>query len=163
MTLVFCPRRHAGPRRLPPRAVPRRHDAGLSLPQQPRDGELPPAGQRLQPRHCAPVQHRALRRRYARARGGGLTGSGLAPSPGTLWLAPSRNSNEPNPNPVCVLAAGQRLWVLALGLSPHRHALGVPEFKYVANMHGNEVRRQGGRQSIDKNQRTRCGVKVQCV
>ncbi|XP_019753075.1 carboxypeptidase M isoform X2 [Hippocampus comes] len=35
--------------------------------------------------------------------------------------------------------AGQRLWVLALGLSPHRHALGVPEFKYVANMHGNEV------------------------
>ncbi|XP_051911994.1 carboxypeptidase M-like [Hippocampus zosterae] len=38
--------------------------------------------------------------------------------------------------------AGQRLWVLALGLSPHRHALGVPEFKYVANMHGNEVRQR---------------------
>ncbi|XP_037136366.1 carboxypeptidase M isoform X2 [Syngnathus acus] len=35
--------------------------------------------------------------------------------------------------------AGQQLWVLALGLSPHRHTIGIPEFKYVANMHGNEV------------------------
>ncbi|XP_061770356.1 carboxypeptidase M isoform X2 [Nerophis ophidion] len=35
--------------------------------------------------------------------------------------------------------AGQQLWVLALGLSPRRHTVGVPEFKYVANMHGNEV------------------------
>uniref|UniRef100_A0A087X522 Carboxypeptidase M n=1 Tax=Poecilia formosa TaxID=48698 RepID=A0A087X522_POEFO len=35
--------------------------------------------------------------------------------------------------------AGQQLWVLALGLRPRRHAVGVPEFKYVANMHGNEV------------------------
>ncbi|XP_054878041.1 carboxypeptidase M [Poeciliopsis prolifica] len=34
---------------------------------------------------------------------------------------------------------GQQLWVLALGLRPRRHAVGVPEFKYVANMHGNEV------------------------
>ncbi|KAK1906728.1 Carboxypeptidase M [Dissostichus eleginoides] len=34
---------------------------------------------------------------------------------------------------------GQELWVLALGLSPHRHTVGIPEFKYVANMHGNEV------------------------
>ncbi|GLD74702.1 carboxypeptidase M-like protein [Lates japonicus] len=34
---------------------------------------------------------------------------------------------------------GQQLWVLALGLSPHRHTVGIPEFKYVANMHGNEV------------------------
>uniref|UniRef100_A0A4W6FHU9 Carboxypeptidase M n=1 Tax=Lates calcarifer TaxID=8187 RepID=A0A4W6FHU9_LATCA len=34
---------------------------------------------------------------------------------------------------------GQQLWVLALGLSPHRHTVGTPEFKYVANMHGNEV------------------------
>ncbi|KAM4711866.1 carboxypeptidase M [Anableps anableps] len=34
---------------------------------------------------------------------------------------------------------GQQLWVLALGVSPHRHTVGVPEFKYVANMHGNEV------------------------
>nr|XP_020443952.1 carboxypeptidase M isoform X2 [Monopterus albus] len=34
---------------------------------------------------------------------------------------------------------GQQLWVLALGLSPHRHTIGIPEFKYVANMHGNEV------------------------
>ncbi|XP_042367683.1 carboxypeptidase M-like [Plectropomus leopardus] len=33
---------------------------------------------------------------------------------------------------------GQQLWVLALGLSPHRHTVGIPEFKYVANMHGNE-------------------------
>ncbi|XP_067345971.1 carboxypeptidase M isoform X1 [Channa argus] len=34
---------------------------------------------------------------------------------------------------------GQQLWVLALGLSPRRHIVGIPEFKYVANMHGNEV------------------------
>ncbi|KAL6116596.1 cpm [Pungitius sinensis] len=34
---------------------------------------------------------------------------------------------------------GQQLWALALGLSPRRHTVGIPEFKYVANMHGNEV------------------------
>nr|XP_054595779.1 carboxypeptidase M isoform X1 [Nothobranchius furzeri]XP_054595780.1 carboxypeptidase M isoform X1 [Nothobranchius furzeri] len=34
---------------------------------------------------------------------------------------------------------GQQLWVLALGVSPRRHTVGIPEFKYVANMHGNEV------------------------
>ncbi|XP_037837027.1 carboxypeptidase M [Kryptolebias marmoratus] len=34
---------------------------------------------------------------------------------------------------------GQQLWVLALGVSARRHTVGVPEFKYVANMHGNEV------------------------
>ncbi|XP_034019150.1 carboxypeptidase M [Thalassophryne amazonica] len=34
---------------------------------------------------------------------------------------------------------GQQLWVLALGVAPHHHTVGIPEFKYVANMHGNEV------------------------
>ncbi|XP_028306173.1 carboxypeptidase M [Gouania willdenowi] len=34
---------------------------------------------------------------------------------------------------------GQQLWVLALGVHPHQHTVGIPEFKYVANMHGNEV------------------------
>ncbi|XP_041834096.1 carboxypeptidase M [Melanotaenia boesemani] len=34
---------------------------------------------------------------------------------------------------------GQQLWVLALGVSPRHHTVGIPEFKYVANMHGNEV------------------------
>ncbi|KAM9845653.1 carboxypeptidase M [Aulostomus maculatus] len=35
--------------------------------------------------------------------------------------------------------AGLQLWVLALGSSPRRHTVGIPEFKFVANMHGNEV------------------------
>lgn len=30
--------------------------------------------------------------------------------------------------------------MLALGVSPHQHTVGIPEFKYVGNMHGNEVR-----------------------
>ncbi|CAJ1054633.1 Hypothetical predicted protein [Xyrichtys novacula] len=34
---------------------------------------------------------------------------------------------------------GQQLWVLALGLSPRNHTIGIPEFKYVGNMHGNEA------------------------
>ncbi|TWW64908.1 carboxypeptidase M [Takifugu flavidus] len=34
---------------------------------------------------------------------------------------------------------GQQLWVLALSVHPERHTVGIPEFKYVANMHGNEV------------------------
>ncbi|XP_068611174.1 carboxypeptidase M [Brachionichthys hirsutus] len=34
---------------------------------------------------------------------------------------------------------GQELWVLALGRVPDCHTVGIPEFKYVANMHGNEV------------------------
>ncbi|VDN44091.1 unnamed protein product [Gongylonema pulchrum] len=32
------------------------------------------------------------------------------------------------------------LTVLAIGIFPDRHYPGVPEFKYVANIHGNEVR-----------------------
>uniref|UniRef100_A0A0R3RU60 Peptidase_M14 domain-containing protein n=1 Tax=Elaeophora elaphi TaxID=1147741 RepID=A0A0R3RU60_9BILA len=33
----------------------------------------------------------------------------------------------------------KKLWVLAISRSPRIHKLGVPEMKYVANMHGNEV------------------------
>ncbi|XP_007423460.1 carboxypeptidase M [Python bivittatus] len=32
---------------------------------------------------------------------------------------------------------GRDLWVLALGRSPTQHKTGIPEFKYVGNMHGN--------------------------
>ncbi|XP_036376266.1 carboxypeptidase M [Megalops cyprinoides] len=34
---------------------------------------------------------------------------------------------------------GRDLWVLVLGKTPTQHKIGIPEFKYVANMHGNEV------------------------
>ncbi|XP_062867094.1 carboxypeptidase M-like [Trichomycterus rosablanca] len=34
---------------------------------------------------------------------------------------------------------GRQLWVLVLGQHPQEHRVGIPEFKYVGNMHGNEV------------------------
>ncbi|XP_073507864.1 carboxypeptidase M isoform X2 [Phyllobates terribilis] len=33
---------------------------------------------------------------------------------------------------------GRDLWVLVVGKYPNKHTIGIPEFKYVANMHGNE-------------------------
>ncbi|XP_068132803.1 carboxypeptidase M isoform X2 [Hyperolius riggenbachi] len=33
---------------------------------------------------------------------------------------------------------GRNLWVFAVGKNPTSHTVGIPEFKYVANMHGNE-------------------------
>ncbi|XP_075711125.1 carboxypeptidase M isoform X2 [Rhinoderma darwinii] len=33
---------------------------------------------------------------------------------------------------------GRNLWVLVVGKYPNTHTVGIPEFKYVANMHGNE-------------------------
>lgn len=34
---------------------------------------------------------------------------------------------------------GRELWVLILGQHPREHRTGIPEFKYVGNIHGNEV------------------------
>ncbi|XP_032974336.1 carboxypeptidase M isoform X1 [Rhinolophus ferrumequinum] len=34
---------------------------------------------------------------------------------------------------------GRNLWVLVVGRSPKEHKIGIPEFKYVANMHGDET------------------------
>ncbi|XP_062990839.1 carboxypeptidase M [Elgaria multicarinata webbii] len=34
---------------------------------------------------------------------------------------------------------GRDLWVLALGRFPTQHKIGIPEFKYVGNMHGDEA------------------------
>lgn len=34
---------------------------------------------------------------------------------------------------------GRPLTVLAIGRFPNTHSPGIPEFKYVANIHGNEV------------------------
>uniref|UniRef100_A0A8C5R157 Carboxypeptidase M n=1 Tax=Leptobrachium leishanense TaxID=445787 RepID=A0A8C5R157_9ANUR len=34
---------------------------------------------------------------------------------------------------------GRDLWVIVIGKYPRSHTIGIPEFKYVANMHGNEV------------------------
>uniref|UniRef100_A0A8C3RKK8 Peptidase M14 domain-containing protein n=1 Tax=Chelydra serpentina TaxID=8475 RepID=A0A8C3RKK8_CHESE len=35
--------------------------------------------------------------------------------------------------------AGKDLWILVLGRFPTQHTIGIPEFKYIANMHGDET------------------------
>ncbi|MEJ1277236.1 carboxypeptidase M [Cricetulus griseus] len=51
---------------------------------------------------------------------------------GSVWSpCPGRSGDA--------LHSGRNLWVLVVGKSPKEHRIGIPEFKYVANMHGDET------------------------
>ncbi|KAK1790587.1 hypothetical protein P4O66_014463 [Electrophorus voltai] len=54
------------------------------------------------------------------------TAAGLGPADGLLFV-------------LRVCFPGRELWVLILGQHAREHRVGIPEFKYVGNMHGNEV------------------------
>jgi carboxypeptidase E len=42
-------------------------------------------------------------------------------------------------NDIDTTTKGNKLYVLAIGSNPKKHIPGIPEFKYIGNMHGNEV------------------------
>ncbi|CAL8071452.1 unnamed protein product [Orchesella dallaii] len=55
-----------------------------------------------------------------------------------------RNVNSMFPNITALYSIGKssqgrELWVLVVSTSPYKHVLGIPNVKYVANMHGNEA------------------------
>ncbi|VDK88832.1 unnamed protein product [Onchocerca ochengi] len=59
----------------------------------------------------------------------------------TSWL---KEYSMKYPNITWLYSVGESvrnrtLWVMAISRSPRIHELGIPEIKYVANMHGNEV------------------------
>lgn len=59
----------------------------------------------------------------------------------TNWLKEYAKSY---PKITTLYTAGQssenrNLWVMVISKSPQQHQIGVPEFKYVGNMHGDEV------------------------
>jgi len=55
-----------------------------------------------------------------------------------VWKS-TTTTTTPKINLIFHFFPGRDLWVMVVSSSPYKHVLGVPNVKYVANMHGNEA------------------------